>query len=136
MGEYAVYMHMFPNGKMHVGITSQDVSRRWRDGKGYYGQTVYNAILKYGWDNITHKILFEGLTKEQAEEKEIELIKRYKTTSHENGYNVELGGNAVGKVSEERGASTARNWNLLKDYRVCRKSRQAIQNGRWIPLGI
>jgi hypothetical protein len=51
MGEYTVYMHVFPNGKKYVGITSQDVSRRWRDGEGYEGQVVYGAILKYGWNS-------------------------------------------------------------------------------------
>lgn len=133
MGDYTVYMHEFPNGKKYVGITSQDVSRRWRDGDGYYGQAVYNAILKYGWDNITHKILFDGLTKEQAEEKEVEPIKLYKTTSHENGYNVELGGNAVGKVSEEskRKNSEAhkglmageKHWNYGKHWDECARKK-------------
>lgn len=101
MGEYTVYMHEFPNGKKYVGITSQDVSRRWRDGEGYEGQAVYGAILKYGWNNVKHEVLFEGLTKEQAEEEEKALIKRYGTTGHANGYDVELGGNATGKVSDE-----------------------------------
>lgn len=101
MAGYTVYMHTFPNGKRYVGITCQDVKRRWRDGKGYEGQAVYGAILKYGWNNVKHEVLFEGLTKEQAEEEEKALIKRYGTTSHANGYNVELGGNATGKVSDE-----------------------------------
>lgn len=101
MGEYTVYMHVFPNGKMYVGITSQDVSRRWRDGKGYEGKLVYDAILKYGWNNIKHEILYDGLTKEQAEEKEKQLIKQYDTTIHANGYNIELGGDSTGKVGAE-----------------------------------
>lgn len=101
MPGYTVYMHTFPNGKRYVGITRQEVSRRWRDGKGYEGQVVYDAILKYCWDNIKHEILFEGLTKEQAEEKEKQLIKQYDTTSHANGYNIELGGDSTGKVSDE-----------------------------------
>lgn len=101
MASYTVYLHTFPNGKRYVGITCQDVKRRWRDGKGYEGQVVYGAILKYGWNNVKHEVLFEGLTKEQAEEEEKALIKRYDTTSHANGYNVELGGNATGKVSDE-----------------------------------
>lgn len=101
MTGYTVYVHTFPNGKRYVGITSQDVTRRWRDGNGYEGQVVYDAIIKYDWDNVKHEILFEGLTKEQAEEEEKALIKRYDTTSHANGYNVELGGNATGKVSDE-----------------------------------
>lgn len=101
MPGYTVYMHTFPNRKRYVGITRQEVSRRWRDGKGYKGQVVYDAILKYGWDNIKHEILFEGLAKEQAEEKEKQLIKQYDTTSHANGYNIELGGDSTGKVSDE-----------------------------------
>lgn len=101
MASYTVYLHTFPNGKRYVGITCQDVKRRWRDGKGYEGQVVYGAILKYGWNNVKHEILFDGLTKEQAEEEEKALIKRYDTTSHANGYNVEIGGNATGKVSDE-----------------------------------
>lgn len=54
MASYTVYMHTFPNGKRYVGITCQDVSRRWRDGKGYDEQAVHGAILKYGWNNIQH----------------------------------------------------------------------------------
>ena len=97
---YTVYCHIFPNGKKYIGITKQDVKRRWRNGKGYEGQPVYNAILKYGWDNIIHKILYRGLSREEAEEKEIELIKAFNTNSHKDGYNVEKGGN-TSEVSEE-----------------------------------
>lgn len=89
---YTVYLHIFPNGKKYVGITSQDVNRRWREGEGYVGQPVYNAILKYGWANIKHIILFTGLAKAEAEAKERELIKALNTDSHKNGYNVEEGG--------------------------------------------
>lgn len=92
MAGFTVYMHIFPNGKRYIGITSQTVNRRWRNGYGYFGQPVYNAILKYGWDNIRHEILFTGLTQKEAERKEIELIKAFDTTSHKNGYNVEYGG--------------------------------------------
>lgn len=67
---YSVYMHIFPNGKRYVGITSQQISRRWREGKGYKSQEMFTrAINKYGWDNIQHIILYDKLTKEQAEEK-------------------------------------------------------------------
>lgn len=98
---YTVYMHVFPNGKRYVGITLQEATRRWRDGEGYKGQAVYDAIKKYGWENIEHLILCENLTKEEAEQKEIELIAFYKTKSHENGYNVESGGRCAGRISAE-----------------------------------
>ena len=100
MAGYKVYMHTFPNGKRYVGITCQNLERRWRGGKGYEGQVVYDAILKYGWDNMRHEKLFDNLTKEQAEAKEVELIAAFKTMSHKCGYNVDLGGNSCGKLSE------------------------------------
>ena len=101
---YIVYMHTCPNGKKYIGITSQAPERRWQKGKGYaYGSSpyVYNAIEKYGWENIKHEILFRDLTKEEAEQKEIELIKEYKTSQRKYGYNIDLGGSSCGKHSEE-----------------------------------
>ena len=54
---YSVYKHTFPNGKVYIGITSQKPEDRWSKGKGYQRQPlIYNAINKYGWDNIVHKI--------------------------------------------------------------------------------
>ena len=98
---YKVYKHTFPNGKIYIGITSLSITNRWRNGKGYKTQNLmFKAIQKYGWDNIKHEILFEGLTKEEAEQKEIELIGLYDSTNREKGYNVENGGNCRGKMSE------------------------------------
>ena len=99
---YTVYKHTFPNGKVYIGITNQTVERRWRNGRGYNTQElVYNAILKYGWDNIKHEILFTGFSKEEAERKEIELITTYKSNKRENGYNVNNGGCHQGCHSQE-----------------------------------
>lgn len=97
---FTVYCHTFPNGKRYIGITNQKPERRWRDGKGYIGQVVYDAILKYGWNNIKHDILFTGLSRDEAEKKEIELIKALETDRHKRGYNVESGGNTA-SLSEE-----------------------------------
>lgn len=91
--EYSVYMHIFPNGKKYIGITSQNVSRRWRNGKGYKSQQMLTrAINKYGWGNIRHIELYSNLTKEEAEQKERELISKHKTSLRKYGYNIELGG--------------------------------------------
>jgi group I intron endonuclease len=103
MGEYSVYMHTFPNGKVYIGITARNPIKRWGyNGNGYrYQPLVYNAILKYGWDNIKHEILFTNLLQEEAEQKEIELIAQYDSTNHDYGYNIENGGSTIGKHSEE-----------------------------------
>lgn len=102
---YFVYKHTFPNGKVYIGITSQKyITHRWQSGKGYKNQEMmYNAILKYGWDNIKHEILFENLTQEEAFEKEKYLIKAYRSDERKYGYNIRHGGDANKnyKLSEE-----------------------------------
>ena len=99
---YIVYKHTTPNGKIYIGITCQSASKRWGNGSGYKNNKYfYRAIKKYGWDNIMHEILITGLSKEEAEEKEIELISIYKSNDKKFGYNIENGGNSKGKCSEE-----------------------------------
>ena len=99
---YCVYKHTSPSGKVYIGITSMKPEKRWRGGKGYKDNVYFtSAIEKYSWDNIKHEILFTGLTKEQAEQKEIEFIKLYNSTDRKYGYNIESGGNHLGKISHE-----------------------------------
>lgn len=100
MREYVVYKHTFPNGKVYIGITSQKPEKRYAGGKGYKGcPKMNNAILKYGWNNIEHEILYSGLSKEEAEAKEIETIAFCNSVT--NGYNTDHGGNAPGTHSIE-----------------------------------
>lgn len=100
--DYKVYRHITPNGKMYVGVTSLDVERRWRKGDGYAKQPLFfRAIQKYGWNNIQHEILMEGLTKEQAELAEKLFIGCWNTTDSNNGYNLMSGGKLNGAHNEE-----------------------------------
>ena len=71
---YKVYMHTFPNGKRYIGITMQELKARFDNGNGYKNNPMKRAIKKYGWDNIKHELLLDDLTKEQAEQKEIDLF--------------------------------------------------------------
>lgn len=91
---YCVYCHTNKiNGKKYIGITGTKPERRWMKGEGYKGSRhFYFAIQKYGWDNFAHDIFFEGLTKEEACQKEIELIDLFKTTDERFGYNISSGG--------------------------------------------
>ena len=96
---YTVYCHTTPSGKKYIGI-SKNPEKRWDKGNGYNKNTFFSrAIEKYGWDNIDHNILFTGLSYEEAKEIEIKMIKEYKTTSREFGYNIRDGGD--GPFSEE-----------------------------------
>ena len=61
---YSVYKHICPNGKVYIGITMQNPKKRWKNGAGYKNNKYFwNSIVKYGWDNICHDILYENLTK-------------------------------------------------------------------------
>lgn len=89
---YCVYKHTCPNGKVYIGITMQNPLHRWNGGRGYAGTYFHNAILKYGWDNIRHEILLDGLTKEEACESEVALIAKHKSNDRRFGYNRSAGG--------------------------------------------
>lgn len=131
--KYIVYCHIFPNGKRYVGITSQKPSERWRNGNGYKGSTaVYRAINKYGWHNIEHRILYENLSKVEAEKLEIKLIKEWNTLSP-NGYNLCEGGNLVSghKVSDKT-KKYLRKINLGKKYSKEVKKKQTIAHSEKI----
>ena len=92
---YSVYEHIFPNGKRYIGISKQ-AEKRWRNGDGYHAQTkVYKAIQHYGWDNVKHNIIVDGVTKEQAETLEKYLISALDTIR--NGYNITTGGEGINK---------------------------------------
>lgn len=98
---WTVYVHIVPKSlsgydwdKYYVGITGMSPQRRWRkNGKGYYKQKYfYNAIKKYGWDNIEHEIIAEHLTESEANDLEILLIKQLKSNDFIHGYNISSGG--------------------------------------------
>lgn len=100
---YKVYKHEFPNGKVYIGITSMRTWERWCGGHGYDGQPLMRkAIKKYGWKNIKHSIIADGLTKSEAENLEIELIKKYKANNRRFGYNIDNGG----RLAVERSIAT------------------------------
>ena len=92
---YIVYMHIAPNNKRYIGITSQRLNGRFgTNGYGYKCNTYFwRAIQKYGWDNFQHIVLAEGLTQEDACQLEIELIAKYKSNNPNYGYNISFGGN-------------------------------------------
>lgn len=103
MPKYTVYMHISPSGKRYIGITMRNPLKRWGHNGYCYknNEYFYRSILKYGWDNFQHLILYSGLSKEDAEKMEIDLIAKYKTTNNQFGYNIENGGNTIGTHSEE-----------------------------------
>lgn len=100
--KYVVYIHQFPNKKVYVGI-SNDYKRRWKNGFGYKrAPRIYNAIKKYGWDNIKHQIVYKDISKEIACELEVKLIKLYNSNNKKFGYNLTSGGEVSYTRNEEQ----------------------------------
>lgn len=86
---WCVYMHTFPDEKRYIGISVSPKSRWKEDGSGYANQPkMWEAIQKFGWNNIKHEIILTDLSKETAKEIESALILQYKTTIPALGYNI------------------------------------------------
>jgi len=129
---FVVYKHTCPNGKVYIGISS-NYKRRWTPSAYKNNIRWFRAINKYGWENITHEILFENLTKDEACKKEIELIAEYKSTNPKFGYNVNLGGNipyVYGKHLSEEAKQ-----KLSKANRGRKMPPEAVEKNRQAHLG-
>lgn len=89
---YTVYKHTSPDGKVYIGQTSQIPKKRWKSGVGYINnEQFYRSILKYGWENFKHEILYTNLTKDESIRKEKELICFYKSNDPKYGFNISDG---------------------------------------------
>ena len=91
---YCIYKHTSPSGKVYIGMTCQEPpEKRWHNGNGYKNNQYFNrAIQKYGWENFEHEIIFVDLSKEDAANKEKELIAYYQSNNRLYGYNISSGG--------------------------------------------
>lgn len=123
--KFIVYMHITPSNKRYIGITSNEYKRRWQNGYGYRGNKhFFNAIKKYGWENIKHEILFENLTQKEACKIETELIAKYKSDLCKYGYNKSIGGenpNVGGRISEQTKRKISKS---LKGYKHTQETRE------------
>ena len=153
MNNYCVYKHKTPDNKVYIGITKRGKIRWGRDGTGYKGNRYfYRAIQKYGWNNITHDILFSDMSKEDACKKEIELIKSYKSNDPAYGFNICAGGEGrlesyqSEKTRKKISTATTEQWKDpdirksrvegLRGHEVSQVTREKIrksQIGKYVP---
>ena len=110
MSDYCVYKHTSPSGKVYIGITCRSNPEiRWNKGHGYSRNIHFrNAIKKYGWDNFGHEIIREGLTHEEANKAETELINQYNSANRSFGYNVSPGGGAWSDETRKKSSEALR----------------------------
>lgn len=113
------YLYMITNqinGKQYIGI-SNNPARRWIKHKSGHGsKIVYQAIKKYGLENLKFDVLYEGC-EDDIKQLEISLIKEYNTFAP-NGYNLTEGGE--GSIGWKPSAKTRQKWS---------ESRSGKKNG-------
>lgn len=139
---YVIYEHISPSGKHYIGQTSWKPEKRWGC-KGYryllkrkdgsFVQRIFaNAILRYGWDNFEHRILFTGLSKLDADMIETDLIWYYKKIGK--SYNTTLGGEGTKGVKfTDETREKIRKANLGK--RLSEETRKRMGEGHSKKIG-
>lgn len=80
MKVFTIYKITSPSGKVYIGQTGRIKQRikeyKYNLCKNQY--LIYNSINKHGFNRHCFEILFTDLTKEEANDIEIELIEKYK----------------------------------------------------------
>lgn len=131
--KFIIYKYTSPNGGVYIGQTSKSIDDRAgsngeryvvlnKETGEYFQPLIARAILKYGFDNFKKEVLYEGLTSEEADEKEIELISYYK----ENGvcYNICSGGKGVPGIKHTKikqydlDGTFIKSWDSVEDAAI------------------
>lgn len=123
MNNFSVYMHTVPDGRKYVGITQRDPKRRWNSGAGYIHNWEFHKTIKnVGWGRIKHEVLYEGLSKQDAEAIEMQLIEKYNTTNPKYGFNCTKGGgysNPTDETKKKISESTSHSLKKLGVTKPC-----------------
>lgn len=92
-GAWILYLLTFPNGMQYIGVTSQSLASRARNGSGYYySEEIMQAIAACGgWDFVKPDILYANMPMWLAGKMERLMIAKYNTL-WPFGYNREDGG--------------------------------------------
>lgn len=71
---YFVYAHVLPNGMYYIGMSKMQPRERWQPSLYKTRNSLAPYIEQYGWENIQHKVIIDGLTKKEAEQWEDKFI--------------------------------------------------------------
>ena len=127
---YKVYRYTNKvNNKIYIGITKTSLkSRAGSNGHRYRGCPKFlAAIKKYGFQSFESEVLFEGLSKEEAEQKEIELITLFNSTDSKYGYNTSEGGGASMTSENSRKKLSKNKKEYYKTHAVWNKGKKGCQ---------
>lgn len=119
MKTYCIYKLETPFGRVYIGQTYNIQSRfaQYKTIKSHTQPLLSKSIIKYGWDNIKKEILFDSLSKEEANIKEIELIAYYK--SQQISLNIATGGESGTLkpiIQFDKLGTFIKEWNSVLEY--------------------
>ena len=126
---WIIYMYTFPNNKRYIGKTCRSMSKRQRDDlwTGYKRCTLlWNAIQKYGVENIEQDILFEdNMTDAEASRLEQICILLFKCNANRffnpsYGYNLTDGGDGVSGVKRQDEAHMKQVREMIDSRKGCK----------------
>ena len=122
--KFIIYKLTSPSGGVYIGQTSKSIEERGgKDGRYYVYKRkngkfiqplIANAIIKYGWDNFKKEVLYENLTKKEADLLEIDAIKKYRNQGK--CYNVADGGDGLVGVNERKVKQYNLNGEFIKEW--------------------
>lgn len=99
---HVIYSIDFPNGKKYIGQTTNLEKRIFNHKKSSKkprsNLLLYNAINKYGWENLKITKIVNCIT-EDVDELEKLYIEKFKTINKQFGYNLDSGGQSNKKHS-------------------------------------
>lgn len=102
---YKIYNNI--NNKVYIGQTTKSLEECIQCYKKELkanpnSRPIIRAMNKYGFEHFFFEIIKDNIiTKKELDDYEKYYIQYYHSLCNENGYNVELGGNGIGKHSEE-----------------------------------
>ena len=128
MYEHIIYRFKFPNDKFYVGQTINLKSRMANHKKvakeKIYNTPLYNAIRKYGWENLEIEILLK-CNVQDVDELERLYIAKLKTLDREFGYNLDTGG-VLNKKHSSSTRTKISNTNKNKSVHIFRTRTKKI----------
>lgn len=136
---FLVYWVQFESGKRYVGIT-KDLLNRIRVHRHYaknpkkLGYPLHKAFHVHGFSREMFQVHSAGLTKKEAEDLEISLIKQWRTTDRSHGYNVTSGGSYCDGMNRVRGVkhhNYGRNLPAEMGYRNLASIKRRVIRGDW-----
>lgn len=128
------------NNKVYIGQTTRTLKERIHNYKNEVkwhpnSRPIIRAMVKYGFDCFKFEILKDNIqSKEELDILERYYIKKYQSLVSEQGYNVELGGNSVGKHSEETKKKISQSQLGEKNHMFGKKGSQNVTSKKIVEL--